>query len=103
METKVCTCCGKEKPVSEFKRIGRRGGGYSQLSICQSCMAQKIKDGWERRKAAQEKKTVDALEQARKARLSEFTPRELMEELATRGYVGTLRYTVVKEIDITKF
>ena len=33
--------------------------------------------------------------------IDKFTPRELMEELARRGYRGKLQYT--QEIDITKF
>ena len=37
----------------------------------------------------------------RKQAIDNFTPRELMEELARRGYRGKLQYT--KEIDITKF
>ncbi|MBR0291023.1 MAG: hypothetical protein IJQ79_02700 [Bacteroidales bacterium] len=37
----------------------------------------------------------------RKPSISSFTPRELMEELARRGYRGKLTYQ--QEIDITKF
>ena len=40
---------------------------------------------------------------ARNARLAEFTPRELMAELARRGYEGKLTYTRVEEIDINNF
>lgn len=40
---------------------------------------------------------------ARQLRLKDFTPRELMEELAARGYKGTLTFTVVQTIDITDF
>lgn len=36
-----------------------------------------------------------------KQAIDKFTPRELMEELARRGYRGKLQYT--QEIDITKF
>lgn len=40
---------------------------------------------------------------AKKMRLSEFTPRELMEELVRRGYKGKLSYTEVHEIDLSNF
>lgn len=35
--------------------------------------------------------------------VSDFTSRELMEELARRGYRGQLEYTEVRRIDITNF
>lgn len=40
---------------------------------------------------------------AKKMRLSEFTPRELMEEPVRRGYKGKLSYTEVHEIDLSNF
>ena len=41
-------------------------------------------------------------QEARSLRLRDFQPRELMIELKRRGYEGTLTYTEVKTIDITK-
>lgn len=35
--------------------------------------------------------------------LSAYTPRQLMEELARRGYEGKLTYTKIVTIDITNF
>ena len=32
--------------------------------------------------------------------LKDYTPRELMEELARRGYKGTLTYTETRTVDI---
>lgn len=34
--------------------------------------------------------------------LESYTPRQLMEELARRGYRGTLTYTETRTIDLTK-
>ena len=42
------------------------------------------------------------LEEARRLRLSEFQPRELMIALKKLGYEGTLTYVQRHEIDITK-
>lgn len=38
-----------------------------------------------------------------KPAMEQMTSRQLMEELARRGYKGTLEYTQVKRIDITNF
>lgn len=102
-ETRVCSCCGKEYPATEFRRVGRRGGGYSVLTICHSCMRERQKEG--RKKKAQmraevmEKKETDA----KKLRLQDFTPRELMEELVRRGYEFEMTYTEVHKISSKSF
>ena len=38
METKLCTKCGKEKPISEFSKSARRADGLQRY--CKSCMAE---------------------------------------------------------------
>lgn len=93
METKKCTCCGKELPIEEFAKTG-----FGVLTICKPCMVLKRAAGHKRNLVA--KKLQEELSVARTARLSEFTPRELMEELSRRGYNGKLTYTEVHEIDI---
>ena len=40
METKVCTSCKKEKPVSEFHRFG--SGGTQVGKWCEACYVKKI-------------------------------------------------------------
>lgn len=40
METKVCTSCGKEKPVSEFHRFGNVGSRIGKW--CEACYSKKI-------------------------------------------------------------
>lgn len=99
-ETRVCSCCGKEFPATEFRRIGRKGGGYSVLTICQSCMRERQKEG--RKKKAEERALLEEKKEtdARKLRLQDFTPRELMERLRDLGYVGKLEYTEKHVIDL---
>ena len=88
METKVCKRCGKELPVENFKtsRFGTR------VSVCTDCANKK------RRANAEEKRRKKIEDDGA---LGCFTPRQLMQELARRGYRGKLTYT--QEIDICNF
>ena len=72
--TKRCKICGKEKPLSEF---AKRGTGHE--NICISC---KSGEG-------------DTSE-----KFKNFTSRELIEELRHRGYRGTLKLVIEKEVVI---
>jgi exosome complex RNA-binding protein Csl4 len=65
-------------------------------------MAKRKSEGHARKKAELQSKKESEVEQAKKQRLSEFTPRELMEELKRRGYDGELVYTEVKRINLSK-
>ena len=73
-QKKVCKCCGKELPITMFNR---RGHGYR--NICISC---------ERGESGVSEK------------FKNFTSRELIEELRSRGYKGTLKYIKIEEITI---
>lgn len=88
METKTCKECGRELELSNFKKT--RWGGV--CSICNQCSVKKSNDTKRR-----------ILFKEREKGLGQYTPRELMEELARRGYKGKLTYTRVEEIDITNF
>lgn len=94
METKKCKICGSEKELKYFSKTG-----IGVLDICNDCMVQKRAEG--RKKNIEKKKKEEEAATARFTRLSEFTPRELMEELVRRGYQGKLTYTEVHEIDIS--
>ena len=104
METRQCTCCGQERPVTDFKKIGQPDGKTHYLTVCSDCMREKQRKGREKAKAKrlQETRAKESVTDARKLRIHDFSPRELMEELYRRGYEGTLRYVEVHEIDIAK-
>ena len=103
METKTCSCCGKELPVTEFNSIKKKSGEVKQLTVCKECMRIKQSEGHAARKAQRENKMQEEVQEARNLRLHEFSPRELMEELHRRGYEGKLRYVQVHEIDLSSF
>lgn len=88
----VCKDCGRELPESSFKmtRWGKRA------QVCNECAGKKIVEAKKQNNAARN-------QMLRSLRLKDFTPRELMQELARRGYEGELTYTEVHKIDITNF
>lgn len=98
-DKKSCICCGQIKTLDHFKmtRWGER------VNVCTECATQKARDNKLRKK--QEEETKKANEEAKKSErqkmLESYTPRELMNELARRGYTGELTYTM--KIDITNF
>lgn len=97
METRKCSCCGRELPLDNF--IRRQ---YGMSKICRECNGKRIKAAKDEK--ARVANLENAVEEAKKMRIQDFSPRELMVELARRGYKGKLyfTYTEVKESDITK-
>ena len=73
-EKKTCKCCGKELPITMFNK---KGTGHR--NICISC---------ERGESGASDKFKD------------FTSRELMEELRSRGFKGILKRIKVEEVKI---
>ena len=98
-DKKSCICCGQVKTLDHFKmtRWGKR------VNVCTECANQKARDNKIRKQQEQEiaKAREDAKKSERQKMLEQYTPRELMNELARRGYTGELTYTM--KIDITKF
>ena len=73
-EKKTCKCCGKTLPVTYFRRYA---AGYRK--ICMTC---------ERNESGVSEKFKD------------FTSRELIEELISRGYKGQLKYVKVETFNL---
>ena len=95
---KRCKCCGRELPIENFKE-----GRWGRTSVCLECETNHRREKkLERQEAAKRAKEDEIFEKKRLA-LEDFTPRELMNELARRGYKGTLSYTRVETIDIENF
>ena len=98
-DKKSCTCCGQVKTLDHFKmtRWGKR------VNVCTQCASQKARDNKIRKQQEEEmaKAREDAKKSERQKMLEQYTPRELMEELARRGYTGELTY--ITKIDITNF
>lgn len=99
-KTKICKVCGKELSIENFSRHPKTSDGYS--SICKECMSKLQSEGHKNRKENKMKELKSEAENARAMRLQDFTPRELMKRLKELGYEGTLTYTRIERIDITK-
>lgn len=85
METKVCKVCGQELPLSEFRKLPF---STNCIATCKKCVSEKM----ERTKLF--KKTANSTN----SELTKFTPRELIEELKSRGYKGKLYVTRAIEL-----
>lgn len=71
---KICKCCGKELPLNNFRKYAQ---GYR--TVCMTC--------------EREKKGISD-------KFKNFTSRELLEELRSRGFKGTLKYVKIEEFNI---
>lgn len=95
METKVCKSCGRELPLESFYR-----NYFGITFVCKECNRKNRADAQKRRYDKQS--MAEQLNETMKMRLAEFTPLEIMKELARRGYEGHLNYVETHTIDITK-
>lgn len=84
METKVCKVCGQELPLSEFRKSPFT---TNDIAICNKCISEKIKI-----------KLFKETTGSTNSELAKFTPRELIEELKSRGYKGKLYITRTIEL-----
>ena len=80
IQTKTCTVCGKTLPISDFYRKSSSPDGY--YCACKKCQIDQIK-----------KSRINKTEKNKDSILSEFSPKELIDELKARGYYGELKYT----------
>lgn len=86
IKTKKCLKCGRELPVTEFYKKSKAPDGLQ--AWCKKCQCEAVRSGckYESGGASEEMRM--------------YTSRQLMEELAKRGYRGELEY--VKKININK-
>ena len=112
VQTKVCSHCHQEKPVSEFYPSSTTKDGYRPQ--CIECARQSAKEASARAKAnrLKEREATKALKENKNYRtltltekkelllqlrsdkpLSAYHPRELFEYLASLGYKITAEYT----------
>ena len=93
--TKVCKCCHRELSVTEFRKTK-----LGVLNTCKECVRQnQIKTKLDKKLASMK---GDEVEKARRMRLEDFTPRQLMSRLTELGYDGKLTYTRTETIDLAK-
>lgn len=92
METKVCKCCGRELPIDKFYTHKSTKDGLS--NTCKECHRASI------RASKYEKQELRRLALQGGKKLEDYTPRELMQELARRGYRGKLEYIEKHTIDL---
>ena len=84
-QTQVCKCCGKELPLEMF-RVSKLG----RFQTCKDCVSENHKKSIAAKKFSEQAK--EEADKARRMRLSDFTPRELMAELKRRGYKFTMEF-----------
>lgn len=90
-QTKMCSTCRRELPLSEFNKSAKSPDGYQYA--CRECQHKAQRLHYEKKKAYQEK-----TEATNENPLSAFKPRELIQELRNRGYRGKLTYTHTIEL-----
>lgn len=103
---RVCRKCGRALTIDHYYRNKRIKDGY--CTECKECYDKRratYQHAPKRNVAVGEKPvapaTTPATTQAKS--LQDYTPRELMAELARRGYTGKLEYVERHIIDITNF
>lgn len=94
-ETKVCKCCGRELPISSFKK-----GRWGYVSVCMDCDKQHRAEKRQARIDEQKQKVEDVRAENRQLCLADFAPRELIERLRDLGYTGKLTYVETHVIDL---
>ena len=93
---KKCRCCGRELPISNFKK-----GRWGVVSVCNECDKQHRAENRQARIDKAKQKVEDVRAENRQLCLADFSPRELMLELKRRGYEGKLVYTETRTIDLS--
>jgi len=75
--TKICKVCKRTLPLAAFKKNAKSKDGYAY--VCKSCSSGKLSTN---------------------PVLAEFSPKQLLEELAARGYHGTLTFIETHKLSV---
>ena len=97
LETKVCKCCGRELPVTNF-RVGKYG---ERVGICYDCVNIHREEKKEARRRMKAEEIKREQEDRQQMGLAQYTNVQLFKELARRGITGSL--TLTKDINLTDF
>ena len=92
---KQCRCCGRELPMTNFKK-----GRWGYVSVCNECDKQHRAENRQARIDKAKQKVEDVRAENRQLCLADFTPRELIERLRDLGYTGKLNYVETHVIDL---
>lgn len=84
METKACTCCGKELSLNQFNKNSRNKDKHD--TMCKECRKKKTVATYSKVAQPGIKATF---------RISDFEDNQLFAELRRRGYTGELHYSRV--------
>lgn len=90
METKRCKKCGRELPLEAFGVLAKNPDGLRDY--CKECNNQQQRENYARRKAREQGVSTETPMGRGIDALKIFTPRQLLKELKSRGYVWTGMY-----------
>lgn len=104
-ETKVCSKCGREFPITEFTLDKRNKDGH--VGRCKDCVNAYQREGYARRKGKQITPPTNVTIASCNPKFASKTPRELQqdmrelkEELIARGFNCEVKLTYLHEIII---
>ena len=87
---KICKKCGRELPLEAFGNLSRNPDGLHDY--CKECVNRQQRDEYARRKAKEQGITTENTNGEGNEALKGFTPRELLKELKSRGYIWENMY-----------
>jgi len=89
IKEKTCSKCGRTLPIYKFGIHSRAKDGHQ--NYCMECKKKAAAENYRKRKSLEA--GIILPNSGTNPALAEFTPRQLIEELRSRGYKGTLTYT----------
>lgn len=93
---KICKKCGRELPLEAFGKSSRSLDGLRDY--CKECVNRQQRDEYARRKAKEQGISTETPMGGGNKALKDFTPRELLKELKSRGYIWENMYVKRKVV-----